>query len=232
MCGRFTLTLHHFGAVADSLQAVIDPELLQSYRPRYNIAPGQRHWMLRSESGRREIVAADWGLINSWAKDPSVAYRQINARAETVASRPAFRQAFRRRRCLLPADGFYEWRGPQKAREPHWFHAPDGSLLLLAGLYEGWTAPETGEVKTTFTILTTEANEVVRPVHHRMPVLVAQDQIDGWLTGDRPGELLAPAPVKVLTGQPASPRVNSVRNDDPACLVRTEAEAPRQLKLL
>jgi len=232
MCGRFTLTIHHFGAVVDSLEAVIDAELLASYRPRYNVAPGQRHWMLRNPSGQREIVTADWGLINSWAKDPSVAYRQINARAETVAERPAYRQAFKRRRCLLPADGFYEWRGPTKAREPHWFFAPDHSLLLLAGLYEDWTHPETGEVKTTFTVITTEANEVVRPVHHRMPVLIPQDRIDGWLTGARPGDLLVPAPVKVLTSRPASPRVNSARNDDPECLVRDEPGEPEQLKLL
>jgi len=231
MCGRFTLTIHHFGSVVESLEAVIDPELLPSYRPRYNIAPGQRHWILRSQTARREVVPADWGLINSWSKDPAVAYRQINARAETVAERPAFRQAFQKRRCLLPADGFYEWRGPQKAREPHWFHAPDRSLLLLAGLYEGWTDPSTGEVKTTFTIITTEANEVVQPVHDRMPVLIGRDRIDSWLTGDQPGELLKPAPVKVLTSQPASSRVNSVRNDDSECLVAGSQGAQRQLKL-
>jgi putative SOS response-associated peptidase YedK len=231
MCGRFTLTIHHFGSVIESLEAVIEPELLAGYRPRYNVAPGQQHWILRSESGRREIVPADWGLINSWSKDPAVAYRQINARAETAAERPAFRQAFQKRRCLCPADGFYEWCGPRKAREPHWFHAPDRSLLLFAGLYEGWTDPSTGELKTTFTIITTEANDVVRPVHDRMPVLIGRDRIDSWLTGDRPGELLKPAPVKVLTSQAASSRVNSVRNDDPECLVAGATGTEGQLKL-
>jgi putative SOS response-associated peptidase YedK len=232
MCGRFTLTIHHFGDVVESLAAAIEPELLDSYRPRYNIAPGQQHWILRCEAGRREIVPADWGLINHWSKDPSVAYKQINARAETLSQRPAYRAAFRSRRCLLPADGFYEWRGPRGKREPMWFHPPGGGLLLLAGLYEGWLDKETGEVRTTFTIVTTGANELVKPVHDRMPAIVAQDRIDDWLIGDRPGDLLGPAPADMLVSQPASPRVNKVANDDPDCLSADDPQLPKQMSLL
>lgn len=226
MCGRFTLTIHHFEDVVASLGAAVDPAALAGYRPRYNIAPGQPHWILRSEASRRELVGAFWGLINHWATDPSVGCRQINARAETLAQRPAFRDALAKRRCVLPADGFYEWHGPKSDRRPIWFHAPDRSLLLMAGLYEDWREPDSGQLRTTFTIITTDASEPVKAIHHRMPALLESEQIDRWLSGDEPGALLGPAPADRLVGQPASRRVNKPANDDPDCLVADEPPRP------
>jgi putative SOS response-associated peptidase YedK len=234
MCGRFTLTIHQFESVVEALEATIEAALLESYRPRFNIAPGNEHWMVRSEEGRRCIVPARWGLVPRWAKDPSVGYKMINARAETLAERPAYRDAFLKRRCVLPADGFYEWHGDKGQRRPIWFHRPDRPLLLMAGLYEGWQDPDSGECRTTFTIITTAASPPVAAIHPRMPALLNRESIDEWLQGDRPGELLQPAPPGTLIGRPASRRVNSPANDDPACLEADddEAEPTGQLSLL
>jgi len=218
MCGRFTLTVERLEDVAESLHAWVEADKLQSYRPRFNVAPGQSHWLLRSPLGRRELVPAHWGLINSWAKDPAIGFKQINARAETLAQRPAYRVAFMERRCVVPTDGFYEWHGPDKARQPFWFHPPEGGLLLLAGLYEAWTHPTTGETRTTFTIVTTAATEPVAQVHARMPALLAPEQIDPWLQGPEPRRLLQAPCAVALVSTAVSRRVNSAQHDDPACL--------------
>ncbi len=231
MCGRFTLTVHHVGSLIDKLGASLEPELAGLYRPRFNVAPGDQHWMLRHKQGERVLVPAGWGLVNSWAKDPSIGFRQINARAETLSERPAFRDAFRRARCLIPADGFYEWRGARKQREPLWFHPPDGELLLLAGLYDGWRDPVTELWRKTFTVITTEANEVVRPAHDRMPAIVPLDRADDWLFGDAPAALLRPSPPELLIASPASPRVNMARHDDPGLLDPDDPAVPKQLGL-
>lgn len=241
MCGRFTLTVHQLGSVIEQLGAFAEPGIVETYRPRYNIAPGATHFLLRhtaaspgrvgDQGGRREVVPAAWGLINHWSTDQSVAFKQINARAETLTQRPAFREAFRRRRCLLPADGFYEWRGTRGAREAMWFHNPDGDLLWFAGLYEGWADPTTGEMRRTFTIVTTDANDVVRDTHDRMPVIVAESDLDQWMIGDEPERLLRPAPAKVLVAQPASPRVNSARHDDAGLLDPDDPLVRKQLSL-
>ncbi len=231
MCGRFTLTIHHFGELIEALGAELAPELLASFRPRYNIAPGNSHWILRCEAGRREILPADWGLINRWSTDPAAGFKQINARAETLAERPAYREAYRQRRCLLPADGFYEWRGPASSREPVWFHAEDRSVFWIAGLYEGWHDPKRGSVRTTFTIITTEANATVAEVHDRMPAIVRPEQIEPWLSGSDPARALGPAPVKALVGSPASRRVNSAAHDDPDLLDPNDPRVPKQLDL-
>lgn len=233
MCGRFTLTVERFVTVATSLGATIAEDSLSDYRPRYNIAPGNQHWVLRSQAAGREIVPATWGLINHWAKDPKIGWRQINARAETLARKPAFREAFRERRCVVIADGFYEWRGPRSAREPLWFHAPDRGLLLFAGLYESWRNPDTAERRRTFTIITTAANEVVAPVHDRMPAVLLPADIDTWLTGEQPQSVLRPVSPAALAQAPASTRVNSVANDDPGLLDPADpARKPKQLALL
>lgn len=231
MCGRFTLTVHQLGDVVEQLDASIDEAFLDAYRPRYNVAPGEQHWLLRSKEGRRQILPADWGLINHWSKDPRVAYKQINARAETLAERPAYRDAFRSRRCLIPADGFYEWRGPKGQREPLWFHPADGGLLLLAGLYEGWMDPVTGEVKKTFTIVTTEPNELVRPIHDRMPAIVPATRIDAWLVGEAPEKVLGPAEEGALVMHPASPRLNRAGEDDPDLLDPDDPQVKKQMSL-
>ncbi len=231
MCGRFTLTIHQLGSVLDKLGASIEPDLAGLYRPRYNIAPGNLHLVLRHKDGARILSAANWGLINSWSKDPKVAFRQINARAETLSERPAFRNSFRRNRCLVLADGFYEWRGPRGQREPMHFHAPDRGLLLFAGLYDSWRDPVTDSYKRTFTIITTEPNALVREVHDRMPAIIALPRVDDWLSGPAPGELLLPAAAGSLLASPASPRVNTTRHDDPGLLDPDDPQVPKQLLL-
>ncbi len=231
MCGRFTLTVHQLGDVVEQVGAFVAPEHLAEHRPRYNVAPGDMHWILRHARGRRELLRGSWGLINQGARDASLAFKQINARAETLSVRPAYRAAYRSRRCLLPADGFYEWRGPRGAREPLWFHRPDHGVMWLAGLYEGWTDPASGEARKTFTIITTDANDTVRPIHDRMPVIVPLERIDGWLLGEPAPELLVPAPADLLQLRPVSLRVNSAADDDPDLLDPDDPQAKRQLSL-
>ena len=169
-----------------------------------------------------------WGLIPGWAKDPSIGHKLINARAETAATKPSFRSAFTKRRCLVPADGYYEWRRAGTARQP-WLIAPrDGGLMAFAGLWERWRVSagaalrgslaerSPGDTVETFTVLTTEANETVRAVHHRMPVILAPEAFEAWLSGaDVP---LGPGPENVLKMHPVSPRVNHPRHDDAECV--------------
>ena len=194
---------------------------LGEYRPRYNIAPTDPHWIVRMRYEDRELLSARWGLVNHWMTDRKQAFKNINARAETVQKTSAYRQAFLERRCVVPADGFFEWTGPKEARQPIWFHREDGGLILFAGLYESWK-PSPDEKERTFTIIATVANDTVAPVHNRMPVILPPDAIDEWLySRAEPATLLAqlcPASSDVLTTTPVSPRVNSVKNDDPACL--------------
>jgi putative SOS response-associated peptidase YedK len=226
MCGRFTLTYQQKQRLAEELGVNVE-EIGDSYKPRYNIAPTDPHWIMRMQYEEREILPAKWGLVNSWAKDAKRAAKQINARAETIATNSAFRDAFARRRCVVPADGFYEWVGTGAARQPIWFHRPDGGLLLFAGLYESWPAtPDNWQ--RTFTIITTAPNGVVSPIHDRMPVILSGDDVDYWLDPreedtDALRKLLAPAPDDALVKVSVSQRVNSVKNDDPACLEPAEA---------
>jgi putative SOS response-associated peptidase YedK len=242
MCGRFTLTRRDFRKLQAELDATVDPALFERYRPRYNIAPTDEHWIMRSKYERRELLPAKWGLVNNWAADAKGAFKQINARSESAPTRPAFREAFEKRRCAVPADGFFEWTGAKETRRPIWYHAPDGGLLLFAGLYESWRNPADGAWQRTFTILTTDANDVVEPVHDRMPVILPPERVDDWLHIPREGaqayakglrHVLQPAAAGVIVATPVSRRVNAVANDDAACLEpaddREEAEAPRLL---
>lgn len=242
MCGRFTLTRGVLSEVAAELEAELNPEYAPLYRPRYNIPPTDPHWIVRGRHEKRELTPARWGLVNSWAKDMKGAARQINARSETAPTSRAFRDAFEQRRCVVPADGFFEWVGTKEARKPIWYHSPHGDLLLFAGLHESWLDPATTEWVRTFTILTTDANRLIEPVHDRMPVVLPRHAVDEWLHIPSDGQeayaekvrtLLRPAPEDMLVATPVSRRVNSVQNDDPACLepdVDGEtAEAPRLL---
>ncbi len=220
MCGRFTLTY----ADADELAAELGVAggFPAGYRPRYNIAPTDAHWIVRMKHEDREILPAKWGLINSWVRDPKQARPQINARSETAERSGAFRDAFKERHCVVPADGFFEWTGPKEARRPQWFHRPDGKPFVFAGLYESWQRSP-GEWERTFTILTTEPNAEMRAIHDRMPVVLEGDQVDEWLyTGEHrlaiPAGLLAPARDGFFDVTPVSPRANSVKNDDPGVL--------------
>ncbi len=244
MCGRFTLTRDDYDGLAEELDAEPRPGERGLYRARYNIAPTDQHWIVRTKAEQRQLLAARWGLVNSWAPDAKGAARQINARSESAPTSRAFREAFEARRCVVPADGFFEWVGAKEARKPVWFHAPEGQLLLFAGLYESWRDPKTEEWMRTFTILTTDANETVAPVHDRMPVILRREHLDDWLyvpadEKQRPLRakdvrgLLVPADAGALIATEVSPRVNSVKNDDAACLEpaqdRERAGTPRLL---
>lgn len=222
MCGRFTLTLKDYSTLVKQLGAMVRPEDAELYRPRYNVAPTDWHWILQRADAKRVLMPARWGLINQWSPDASLAARQINARAETVDSRPAYRRAFESRRCLVPVDGFYEWKGPRKARQPVWFHYPNNEVFLLAGLYEDWRADDE-RIWRTFTILTTEAQGVPADVHDRMPVIVPPEDIEGWIGKDGSVDLTGTEGVKPLLAKDVSVRANSIRNDDPSCLGDFEA---------
>ena len=222
MCGHFTLTEDNREWVAERLGVPVDELVEESYRPRWNIAPTDQHWIVRMQHEDREALPAKWGLVQFGSKDAKRGASQINARAETLDSRPAFRNAWRKnRRCVVPADGFFEWTGDKKDRQPIWFHRPDGELILFAGLYESWQpTPDTWQ--RTFTIITTEANSLIAPIHDRMPVILPDDRVDQWLfQGNGPadiGSFLAPAPDRLLVATAVNPRVNSVKNDDAECL--------------
>ncbi len=227
MCGRFTLTRREAESLAAELGVPV--ESLPDYRPRYNIAPTDAHWIVRMKYEDRELLPARWGLINSWAKDGKRAAQQINARAETVSTRSVFKEAFSKRRCVVPADGFFEWVGAKGARRPIWFHRADGGLILFAGLYESWR-PKPDVWERTFTIITTGPNQVVEPVHDRMPVILPEGKVDEWLyTGhveaDALQALLSPAADDVLVATPVSALANSVKNDDAGILEPVDGAA-------
>ena len=221
MCGRFTMTRRDRSELAAML--CVPESELGDYTPRFNIAPTQPHFVLKTKYENREAIAATWGLVNSWAKDASRASMCINAKAETIDKLPSFRGAFEKRRCVVPVDGFYEWRGPTARREPLWIHpADDGALLLFAGLFEAWQF-QPGEWRTTFTIITTSANRLLEPIHNRMPVILDEADATDWMNLREPNplslkRLLVPAPDNLLVVRPVSPLVNSVKNEGPELL--------------
>lgn len=213
MCGRFTLTEKDLLRLAHALGAVVDPALAGAWRPRFNVAPGQDALVLRDAGGLR-LERARFGLGGEGGP------LRFNARSETAAETRAFRAAWVTRRCIVPADGFYEWEGPAGARRPIWFHDPARRPLRFAALF----GEDAGRL--AFTILTAPARGLVAALHDRMPVLVPEDGVRPWLGG---GPLPAPSPEDALVGGPASPRVNAVANDDEGCL---EPPRARQLTLL
>ena len=229
MCGRYELHSHP-AAIALAFGLSHPPDL----QARYNIAPMTDVTIVRmAADGRRELVRMRWGLVPRWAKDPSIGARLINARGETLADKPSFQMPYRRHRCLLPADGFYEWRtvaGDDRRKQPMHIGMRDGSLFGLAGLFERWRSDD-GTVLDTCAIVTTEANALLRPIHDRMPVIVAPDDYARWLdpANADAADLIAPYPPDAMACRPVSPRVNSVRNDDAELLDRIEsipADAP------
>jgi putative SOS response-associated peptidase YedK len=220
MCGRFTLT-----ARPETVAALFELPEVPLLEQRYNIAPTQSVVVVRRtpDAAQRELVFLRWGLVPCWAADRTIGNRLVNARAETVADKPAFRAAFRERRCLVAADGFYEWQPQGKGKkQPFLFRLRDHSPFAFAGLWERWRSPD-GTPLETCTLLTTEANAVVRPVHERMPVLLTPESFEQWLDPTPRGvaelqRLLQPVPAEKLIAQPVSSRVNNPRYDDPACL--------------
>ncbi len=222
MCGRFTLTRRDRNSLAAELDVAVDG--FADYKPRYNVAPLQDHFIVRVRYESREVRAARWGLVNHWARDAAQAAKSINARAESVDTRPAFREAFERRRCVIPADGFFEWTGPKKLRRPIWFHRADMGLILFAGLYESWQ-PSPGQWQRTFTIITCEPNATAGRYHDRMPVILDSRAADDWMDPRNADprslkRLLVPAPDDLLVEQPVSPKLNSFEYDSPDLLER------------
>jgi putative SOS response-associated peptidase YedK len=183
---------------------------------RYNVAPTQDILCVRAGGDGREMTLLKWGLVPSWAKDAAMGARLINARGETVAEKPSFREAFKRRRCIVPADGFYEWRRQGSEKQPFFFRMRDDSPFGFAGLWERWEG-DGGRVVNSCAILTTEANDVVRPVHERMPVILHREDYDLWLEDDARkrdllAELLRPYPASEMTSHAVGPAVNSPRS--------------------
>ncbi|MGE5596327.1 MAG: SOS response-associated peptidase [Hyphomicrobiales bacterium] len=225
MCGRTTLTERDVRTLAEALG--VGAESLEGWEPRFNIAPTQEHFILRLRGEDREVVRARWGIATRW-EGGSATSRAFNARAETLDEKPSFQRAFERRRCLVPADGFYEWEGGPGGRRPHWFHRPDGRLLLFAGLYE-FEARRGAAPECTFTIITTRANETVARLHDRMPVILDERDADEWMfektAATRAKELLQPTPDGWLASRPVSKAVNNVLSEGPGLIERAEEQA-------
>ncbi len=216
MCGRYLL--HADPKLIERAFGAEFSQIPRELVPRWNIVPTQRVPIVRQGEGRgRELATVRWGLIPAWAKDPAIGNRMINARAEGITDKPAFRSAFRARRCIVPASGFYEWqrqgRGP---KQPYLIRRRDGLPIGFAGLWESWEDRATGEVVETCTIITCEPNALMAELHDRMPVILDPADYDRWLDPSVPGaeELLRPCPAEWLEAVPVSTRVNSPRNDD------------------
>ncbi|WP_420644005.1 SOS response-associated peptidase [Candidatus Leptofilum sp.] len=224
MCGRFALMTptEQLAMQFDVSETAV--EALPPSVPRYNIAPTQPVAAIRlNENGTRELTFFRWGLIPSWAKDIKIGSRMINARSETVAEKPSFRTAFKRRRCLIPADGFYEWQKLGSGKQPIFIRPAAGEErpFALAGLWEVWRDSD-GSALQTCTILTTTPNELMAPIHNRMPVIVEREDFDLWLNPEPNPDLglhlLRPYPAEKMSAYPVSTIVNSPRNDVPECI--------------
>ncbi len=232
MCGRINLTsAPHVLAARFYLDVV--PELA----PRYNIAPSQDLAAVvpNPDSEGRLLRGFRWGLVPPWSKGPQTGPKLINARSETVHQKPAFREAFARRRCLVPVNGFYEWQKRPDGSQPFLFRRRDHDVFALAGIWERWEYPG-GRVLETCSILTTAANSLMRPIHHRMPVVVPETDWRLWFDlepsrQEAVASLLKPAPAEALIAHPVSRRVNSPSWDDPACLEPVEDDRKGQLNL-
>lgn len=208
MCGRFA-----FYSPAEATAALFGVDGALAVEPRYNIAPTQFVAAVRDdEQGDRELVMLRWGLIPFWAKDPAIGNRMINARAETVAEKPSYRNAFKRRRCVVLADGFYEWRREGDIKTPYFISLKSGAPFGLAALWESWTDKESGDSLQTTTLITQQANDFMAPVHHRMPVILESATADEWMAS---GSYLDDAAAKTppLHAWPVDRRVNNARNE-------------------
>ena len=219
MCGRFTLF------EADNiLSKEFGVSGIPPLSPRYNISPSQPVAAVRAApaGSGRELALLRWGLIPSWSKDPAIGNRLINARAETAREKPSFRNAFRRHRCLIPTNGFYEWQRQERGKQPYFVRMRDDRLFAFAGLWDRWESPDKGVIET-FTILTTAANAVLAPIHDRMPVILPPAEYARWLDPglldtDSLGPLLVPFPAEDMLALPVSPRVNAPTVDDEKCM--------------
>lgn len=221
MCGRFVQY-----SPLQTIQQMLDVGTVSfEVIPNYNVAPTQKIITVIKHNNENKLEKLHWGLVPFWAKDISIGSRMINARAETVSQKPSFRNAFRKRRCLIPADGFYEWKGEKGNKQPYYVSIPSGEPFSFAGLWETWTDKETGEesVYKSCTIITTAASESIREIHHRMPVILDPKFHEKWLNAD----IQDPKALQVIINDgiihnmsfyPVSKLVNSVKNNDPNCI--------------
>ena len=221
MCGR--LALHtipsHFADLFSKLN-------FSAARFGYNICPTQRLLALRNSANDSNLELANlrWGLIPAWAKDINVGSRMINARCETVAQKPSFRAAFKSRRCVILANGFFEWKKASSHKQPYYIHRTDEQLMCFAGLWESWQSPANETIQTA-TILTTQANQLLSPLHDRMPVMLLENSLESWLqptAGSNPASLFQPWPTKDLQLHAVSPAMNRPDYDQPACIAPVE----------
>jgi putative SOS response-associated peptidase YedK len=217
MCTRFLLLESHYREIMERLGIVATAQFLS----RYNLPPGSQLPAVRTRGTTREAATLGWGLVPAWAKSNDGA-RPVNARAETVADKPSFRDALRSRRCIIPASGFYEWEQRGRARQPWLFRRRDEQPFGFAGLWESWCAPD-GTVLATCAVITTGPNELMRPIHHRMPVMLTPEQFDPWLDPRVTGPaqlapLLRPAAAATMTALAVDTFVSNVRHEGPACL--------------
>ena len=224
MCGRF---IQHSDpeVYAERFDLELGSVLARSEsRPRYNVAPSQTVLAIRADAdGRKYLVALRWGLIPFWSKGPDSRYSMINARAETVDSKPAYRAAFRERRCLIPAEGFYEWHAGPGGKQPYLIRRTDRIPFAMAGIWDTWKEPETGQVIASCTILVTDANASIAEIHDRMPVVLDPQRYAQWLDPSNRDTgallpLLRPSPPGDWTLEPVSRRVNDARHDDPSLI--------------
>jgi putative SOS response-associated peptidase YedK len=217
MCGRYLLISN-----PEAIRLLAKYLEQPNFPPRYNVAPTQPIPIVRLQDGKRQFVLMRWGLLPAWVKDPKTFTLLVNGRGESVLEKPAFKNAMKRRRCLIPADGFYEWKEEGKLKRPFVVRPRDGQPVMFAGLWETWTGPN-GEELDTAAIVTTEANKTLYPIHHRMPVIVEEKDFDAWLdcanvSANEAAALLKPAPEDLMQAYEISPAVNRVANDGPEVL--------------
>jgi putative SOS response-associated peptidase YedK len=224
MCGRFA----QITPINDLIEEYEIDRNLSDLGPRYNIAPGQEISAIIIDEGKK-IVKFKWGLIPSWAKDPSIGHKLINARAETIREKPSFRNSFKRRRCLILADGFYEWKTEGREKIPVYVKLKSGAPFTLAGMYDFWKSPE-GQTIGTCTIITTEANEMFSAIHNRMPVIIKKNDHKVWLDLAQDDQMLLPflGPIdqNEIEFYEVSKLVNSPKNDSPDCIVPEKNDKP------
>jgi len=235
VCNRYRLT-HSKQYLSERFEAEASDEELED-RPRYNIAPTQQVLIVRKEHGEkvRQLTTMRWGLIPSWAKDASIGTRTLNARSETVTTTPAFRESIRRKRCLIPADGFYEWQKMGSVKQPYCFEVGEGDVFALAGLWDEWTSPD-GEIIESCTILTTEPNTLVSDLHNRMPVIVPPEKYEVWLDPDVTDfaeirDILQPYEPTLMRRYPVSTKLNNSKHDDAESAARITLKTSTQDRL-
>jgi putative SOS response-associated peptidase YedK len=231
MCGRITQKSNP-KVLGLKIATLVEPLYTDNTPPRYNGSPGQEHWVIRQhpKTGERTMDRLWWGLIPYWTKDPKGGRKPINVKGETVASLPSFRDAYKRRRCLLPIDSFFEWKRieGQKVKQPYAIGMQSGEPFALAGIWENWQRPGTEEWVRSFAVVTCAANEPMAEIHDRMPVIVPPETYDRWLgtLEPDPRDLLTPFPAGPMTKWPVSTQVNKPDNDDAAILEPVKGDGP------